>query len=72
MAKIGILERCWLGWLLIRMGVRVLHGFDGGGDGVDYLGGSRLLLAPWVEDLGESVQIRRWGDSRGDGDGPME
>lgn len=70
--KIGILEVCWLGLLLVRMGVRVLHGFDGGGDGVDYVGGSRLLVAPGSEDGGESGWTRRRGNRRGDGDGPME
>lgn len=54
------------------MGVRVLDGFDSGGDGVDYVCGSRLLVAPWSEDGGESGWIRWWGYRRGDGDRPMD
>lgn len=69
--KVGVLESCWLGLLRVRVRSRVLHGLDGGGDGVDYVCGLTLLVIPWSEDGGEGGWIRWWRNRRRDRDRPM-
>lgn len=70
--KVGVLESCWLGLLPVRVRGRVLHGFDGGGDGVNYVCGLTLLVVPWSEDGGEGSWTRRWRNRRRDRDWPMD